>query len=258
MNLNSPLFDNVLAIDERLKMLEMEVQQMDTYYQQKPPPNLGSMINNNLSGLTQQTFPEEQEEDLKPQAFKPQPYVPPSHQQSINQQIQLVASPKQQLTQQSNTSTARKLSSKKPIQQNSAYSSASNQLNNNNQQQITAATQQQQNQSAVGAGTRYQNLTAIGLDNKSLLINKIKPQISKQYEQTLEEGRPDFSILEQEFEFGDKFYEPQYFGNTNDIDGECSFNVRFRESESVHKTEQRIIMDVLKTQSNTYYDSFMF
>jgi len=33
MNLNSPLFDNVLAIDERLKMLEQEVSQMDQFYQ---------------------------------------------------------------------------------------------------------------------------------------------------------------------------------------------------------------------------------
>lgn len=29
MNLNSAVFDNVLAIDERLKMLEQEVSQMD-------------------------------------------------------------------------------------------------------------------------------------------------------------------------------------------------------------------------------------
>ena len=33
MNLNSAVFDNVLAIDERLKMLEQEVSQMDQYYQ---------------------------------------------------------------------------------------------------------------------------------------------------------------------------------------------------------------------------------
>jgi hypothetical protein len=60
----------------------------------------------------------------------------------------------------------------------------------------------------VGQQTRYQNLPNIVQDSKSLAVNKIKPQISKEYEQTLEEGKPDFSILEKEFEFGDKFYEP--------------------------------------------------
>ncbi len=38
----------------------------------------------------------------------------------------------------------------------------------------------------------------------------IKPQISKEYATSLMIGRPDLSILEKEFELGDKFYEPQY------------------------------------------------
>ena len=38
MNLNSAVFDNVLAIDERLRQLESEVLVMDQYYAAKPPP----------------------------------------------------------------------------------------------------------------------------------------------------------------------------------------------------------------------------
>jgi hypothetical protein len=37
MNLNSAVFDNVLAIDERLRQLELEVEQMDNIYAVKPP-----------------------------------------------------------------------------------------------------------------------------------------------------------------------------------------------------------------------------
>ena len=37
MNLNSAVFDNVLAIDERLRQLELEVEQMDNIYADKPP-----------------------------------------------------------------------------------------------------------------------------------------------------------------------------------------------------------------------------
>jgi hypothetical protein len=37
MNLNSAVFDNVLAIDERLRQLELEVEQMDNIYAVKQP-----------------------------------------------------------------------------------------------------------------------------------------------------------------------------------------------------------------------------
>lgn len=36
MNLNSEVFENVIAIDERLKLLEQEVEEMDKFYANKP------------------------------------------------------------------------------------------------------------------------------------------------------------------------------------------------------------------------------
>ena len=48
MNLNSAVFDNVLAIDERLKQLELEVGQMDQFYAHKQPPAIYSY---NSSGI---------------------------------------------------------------------------------------------------------------------------------------------------------------------------------------------------------------
>ena len=42
MNLNSAVFDNVLAIDERLRQLELEVEQMDNIYAVKPPAIISS------------------------------------------------------------------------------------------------------------------------------------------------------------------------------------------------------------------------
>ena len=41
----------------------------------------------------------------------------------------------------------------------------------------------------------------------------------------LEQGRPDLTILEQEFEYRDKFYEPQY----SDVP---TADIQFRETES--------------------------
>lgn len=38
MNLNSAVFDNVLAIDERLRQLELEVSEMDIKYANRPQP----------------------------------------------------------------------------------------------------------------------------------------------------------------------------------------------------------------------------
>lgn len=46
------------------------------------------------------------------------------------------------------------------------------------------------------------------VDSKSIAASKIKPQISKEYATSLTIGRPDLSILEKEFELGEKFYEP--------------------------------------------------
>ena len=42
MNLNSAVFDNVLAIDERLRQLEQEVSVMDHYYAARPQPPLAT------------------------------------------------------------------------------------------------------------------------------------------------------------------------------------------------------------------------
>ena len=57
------------------------------------------------------------------------------------------------------------------------------------------------------------------------MVSKIKPQIAKEYVSTLVQGRPDLSILEQEFELGDKFYEEQF----SDLK---TADVKFRETES--------------------------
>ena len=43
-----------------------------------------------------------------------------------------------------------------------------------------------------------------------MFASKIKPQIAKEYVSTLVQGRPDLSILEEEFEYRDKFYEEQH------------------------------------------------
>ena len=40
MNLNSAVFDNVLAIDERLRQLELEVSSMDKLYAEAPHPQI--------------------------------------------------------------------------------------------------------------------------------------------------------------------------------------------------------------------------
>jgi len=63
----------------------------------------------------------------------------------------------------------------------------------------------------------------------------IKPQISKDYATQLVLGRPDMSILENNFELGDKFYEPQYsITKIRAIDEEngAPVEIKFRESES--------------------------
>ena len=42
---------------------------------------------------------------------------------------------------------------------------------------------------------------------KSIMV---KPQITKEYVNSQTMGKPDFTALEDKFELGDKFYEPQY------------------------------------------------
>jgi hypothetical protein len=64
-------------------------------------------------------------------------------------------------------------------------------------------------------------------------VRHIKPQIAKEYSKSLYMGKPDMSILEQGFENGPKFYEPEYSdGPTADI--------RFRETESQIKHEETV------------------
>ena len=74
---------------------------------------------------------------------------------------------------------------------------------------------------------RYQNLPSVqqASQQTSFVGSKIRPAITKQYVSTLEQGRPDLTILEQEFEYRDKFYEPQY----SDVP---TADVQFRETES--------------------------
>ena len=73
---------------------------------------------------------------------------------------------------------------------------------------------------------RYQNLPSVQkATEQSYLASKIKPQITKQYVNTLMQGRPDLSILEENYEYRDKFYEPQY----SDV---RTADVKFRETES--------------------------
>ena len=66
-----------------------------------------------------------------------------------------------------------------------------------------------------------------------MLASKIKPQIAKQYVSTLQQGRPDLSILEEEFEYRDKFYEPQF----SDM---LTADVQFRETESQIRHEETV------------------
>lgn len=66
-----------------------------------------------------------------------------------------------------------------------------------------------------------------------MLASRIKPQIAKEYVSTLAVGRPDLTILEQEFEFRDKFYEPQY----SDMQ---TADIKFRETESQIKHEESV------------------
>ena len=58
-----------------------------------------------------------------------------------------------------------------------------------------------------------------------MFASKIRPQIAKEYVSCLQQGRPDLTILEEEFEYRDKFYELQY----SDL---ASADVKFRETES--------------------------
>ena len=81
------------------------------------------------------------------------------------------------------------------------------------------------------------------------VASRIKPQITKQYVQTREAGRPDLSILEEEFEYRDKFYEPQY----SDVQ---TADVKFRETESQARHEETVNMQILRAQSEDLYDNF--
>ena len=73
---------------------------------------------------------------------------------------------------------------------------------------------------------RYQGLPGMkGSNCQSHMVSKIKPQIAKEYVSTLAAGRPDLSILEEEFEFRDKFYEEQF----SDLK---TADIKFRETES--------------------------
>ena len=58
-----------------------------------------------------------------------------------------------------------------------------------------------------GKHPRYQNLPSVQ-EKQSVVASKIKPQIAKEYTSTMQMGRPDLRILQEEFEFRDKFYEP--------------------------------------------------
>ena len=74
----------------------------------------------------------------------------------------------------------------------------------------------------------------------------LKPQITKEYVNSQVIGRPDFSLLHDNYEKGDKFYEPQYsviqgrrgHHQTSDTPSQCvdeqleKADVQFRETES--------------------------
>lgn len=65
------------------------------------------------------------------------------------------------------------------------------------------------------------------------MASRIKPQITKQYVNTLQAGRPDLQILEEEFEYRDKFYEPQYSDS-------AAADIKFRETESQIRHEETV------------------
>lgn len=64
-------------------------------------------------------------------------------------------------------------------------------------------------------------------------MSKMRPQIAKEYVSTLVQGRPDLRILEEEFEYREKFYEAQY-GDLTTAD------VAFRETESQIRHEEQV------------------
>ena len=82
---------------------------------------------------------------------------------------------------------------------------------------------------------RYQNLASVqqAAATNSFVAYKIKPQITRQYTSTLEQGRPDLTILEEEFEYREKFYEPQYADM-------ATADIQFRETESQIRHEETV------------------
>ncbi|TNV72068.1 hypothetical protein FGO68_gene11510 [Halteria grandinella] len=124
-------------------------------------------------------------------------------------------------------------------------------------------------------GGRYQNLppVEVSLPNQSQLpsqtkqntsiisqsVKTIKPQISKEYASTLILGRPDLTILENEFERGEKFYEHQYSMTklTGGDDNGAAAEIRFRECESQIRSEASMMGEALKHEAMQYYESFL-
>jgi len=102
------------------------------------------------------------------------------------------------------------------------------------------------------SASRYQNLPPSKIKSieevSHTAVQRVKPQISKEYASTLAVGKPDLSILEDNFEKGEHFYEPQFFDSTIDIP--------FRETESQIRNEAFVLKQTLRDEATAFYDSF--
>lgn len=106
----------------------------------------------------------------------------------------------------------------------------------------------------------------------------LKPQITKEYVESQAAGRPDFSILDDYYESGHKFYEPQYSIIPNRRlfhESEESFkraggsqlrtgdeqlekaNVQFRETPSQDQHQRAVLQRIQAAEQDQLYDSFM-
>jgi hypothetical protein len=74
-------------------------------------------------------------------------------------------------------------------------------------------------------------------------------------------GRPDLTILEQEFELGEKFYEPQFsmtkLDSKDGDDNGAPAEIRFRECESQIRSEASMMLEATRREAMTFYESFM-
>lgn len=102
----------------------------------------------------------------------------------------------------------------------------------------------------------------------------LRPQITKEYIYTQTVGRPDFQILQDGYENGSKFYEPQYsliqnrkcHNDSHEVyrrpiqsyDEQLEkADVQFRETESQLLHQEGVFGTIQDAEAESFYDSFM-